>query len=202
MPTFEDRLLAELTQVVAERRDDTPAPAQRARRPVRRYAFALGAVAVAAAAAVIALPGLTGDNASEANASVPVTKLSDGSIKVRMKEFSSPEVLEAKLARYGIRSTIDFLPYGWHCRGRGENSDFWMEVTGPAHQRHDKVFGGGPGLHIHPRYLHKDEQIVLDVWYENADHPAKGAYDMSPMVKKAGSVPACLRLSGGPQAGG
>jgi hypothetical protein len=110
--TFEDRLLAELRTVVAER----PAPAvtgatRRAPRvPRARLALAGGAVA---AAAVAALATTGGGGATPAYA---VVRNLDGSVTVQVKSLRDAAGLEQKLRAAGIPAVVDYAPPGKTCR--------------------------------------------------------------------------------------
>jgi hypothetical protein len=199
MQTFEDRLLTELRNVVAARSEE---PAPRRRRTGLRLGMA-AAVLGATAAAVVAVPAFTGDEASQANA---VERGPDGSITVRLVEFTHPEQVEARLRAFGVPATVDFLPFGTQCKGREYSSDWWQ-----SEEPDSGVFGEDPGANphadadmrgsvvarIHPQKLHPGEQVVLSVWF------GKDAGSVfSPAVKKKGSVPPCTRVAGGPSAGG
>ncbi|WP_433174773.1 hypothetical protein [Actinoallomurus sp. CA-150999] len=205
MQTFEDRLLAELKHVVAANR-----PAAEPRRRVRRWtgprlALAAGAIAAAVGTAV-AVPALTAHERAQANT---VVRVPDGSIVVRLVEFTHPERVEQKLRALGVPAKVDFLPFGTQCKGREYDSDFWM-----SEHPDNGVFGGDPGsdphadadmrnavgTRIYPNKLKPGEMVVLDVWFENTKDPASSS-TVNPMVKKIGTVPPCVRVPGGPHSG-
>ncbi|MCP2167437.1 hypothetical protein [Goodfellowiella coeruleoviolacea] len=115
---FEDRLLAELKQVVVERADLAPEPTAEATptptRPARRtprlaVATGVGALGVAGAVVLPAVLGGTAAYAVEANA--------DGTIHVEIKEIRDAAGLEAALEKAGIPAEVDFLPDGKTCAG-------------------------------------------------------------------------------------
>ncbi|MFI0449768.1 hypothetical protein [Actinomadura sp. 6N118] len=204
MRTFEDRLLAELRTIVAER---TPVPARRTKMKEKGLRLGLAACAVTAAAAgVVAIPAFNGERAYGANT---VVREPDGSIKLTLVDFSHPERVEAKLRSFGVPAKVDFLPFGTQCRGREHDSDFW-NLDGPD----NGVFGGDPATdphadqdmrgsviaRVHPNKLRPGEQVLLSVWYD----PSAGrdsAIAFSPLVKKTDGFPPCQRVPGGPTNG-
>lgn len=117
--TFEDRLLEELKREI-EARAPRPAPA-RPRRVVTAPRFALAAaLATAATAAAVLLPGSPG--APEAYA---VDRNGDGSVTVTLYDLTpDPEEQDALVARVrelGVRVSIDSPPDGTACtQPRGE----------------------------------------------------------------------------------
>ncbi|GAA4604799.1 hypothetical protein GCM10023195_16450 [Actinoallomurus liliacearum] len=205
MQTFEDRLLAELKHVVAANRPTEESRRRPRRRAGRRLVLAAGAVAVAAGT-VIAVPALTEDKSARANA---VERVPDGSIVVRLVEFTHPERVEQKLRAFGVTAKVDFLPFGTQCKGREFDGDFWMSdkpdtgVFGddPGVDPHaDEDMRGEVGTRIYPDKLKPGEMVVLDVWFQNTKDPTSASV-LVPMVKKAGTVPACVRVPGGPHSG-
>jgi hypothetical protein len=205
MQTFEDRLLTELKHVVAANRPATESRHQPRRWTGRRLVLTAGAVA-AAVGTVIAVPALTGDKSAGANA---VERVPDGSIAVHLVEFTHPERVEQKLRAFGVPAKVDFLPFGTQCKGREYNSDFWMSETpddgvfgdDPGSDPHaDEDMRGGVGTRIYPDKLKPGEMVVLDVWFQNTKDSTSASV-LSPMVKKAGTMPACVRVPGGPRSG-
>ncbi|MPZ62923.1 MAG: hypothetical protein GEU93_16860 [Propionibacteriales bacterium] len=112
---FEDRLLAELKQVVARRAADAePEPAGKVRGSAWRSRFALaGGVAAVGAAAVMVMPTLGGSGTSSAYA---VTTNDSGTVTVRIEQFSDAAGLEQKLEEKGIPATVYYLPTGQMCQ--------------------------------------------------------------------------------------
>ncbi|SDN47152.1 hypothetical protein [Allokutzneria albata] len=99
---FEDRLLTELKQVVAEREPVRPAPRWR---PVAVAA----ALVVAAGTAVQLL--FSGGGAAYA-----LEEQQDGTVRVEIKELSDAAGLQRRLAELGIKAKVDYLPAGKTCR--------------------------------------------------------------------------------------
>ncbi len=109
--SFEDRLLAELRQVVQSR----PAPAPEAsprRTPPRRVGLTLGAgTAVAAtAAAVVVLAGSSSDTPAYA-----VDRQDDGTVTVEINSLRDADGLERKLRAAGVQAEVDYTPSGKTC---------------------------------------------------------------------------------------
>ena len=108
--TFEDRLLAELGEIVAAR----PAPAVGAApRASRRPRLLVGAAATGAAAAAAALIIGSGDRAAPAFA---VERAADGSVTVEINSLRDADGLERKLRAAGIPAVVDYTPAGKVCR--------------------------------------------------------------------------------------
>lgn len=113
---FEERLLGELKDVVAQRSAEEADPAERpAPTPAWRRAprLAIGAVAVLAAAAAVLVFSSGSDHTSKAFAVEP-----QGGGGVTIKIFSPEDSagLEGALAEAGIRSQVTWLPAGMTCR--------------------------------------------------------------------------------------
>lgn len=119
---FEQRLLAQLKGMVAERgaaeeaprveaAAPSPSPSPR-RRNVPRLAFAAVAVVAAAAAAMLVNAG--GDDGSKAFA---VESQDGGGTTIKVFSPEDAPGLEAALADAGVRSEITWLPAGMTCRG-------------------------------------------------------------------------------------
>jgi hypothetical protein len=111
MTTFEDRLLAELRQVVADRPE--PAAVQPPLRRAPRARIALGGFATAAAAAAAVVIASGGDPAEPAYA---VDRQSDGSVTVQISSLRDADGLERKLRAAGIPAVVDYTPAGKMCR--------------------------------------------------------------------------------------
>jgi len=113
---FEQRLLDELKDVVAERGTQqsnaseaaTPTPAWR-----RAPRLALGAVAVLAAAAAVLVFNSGGDNPPRAFAVEP---RQGGGVTIKVYSLEDASGLEKALAEAGIRSQVTWLPAGKVCR--------------------------------------------------------------------------------------
>jgi hypothetical protein len=125
---FEERLLNELKQVVA----DQPAPAIPIK--IRRKGFALsprgyrlagagGGLALAAAGIVL----VTGGDSSTPAYAVQTTP--DGKVAVEIKSFKDADGLEKKLTAAGVPAVVNYLPLGKACAaGRFTTA----QATGPG----------------------------------------------------------------------
>jgi hypothetical protein len=103
---FEDRLLAQLRQVVAER----PAPAfPPARRGPRRSRLIAAGAGGAAALAAVAIVASSGDVTSNAYAVEPG---SDGDVTVQIHDLSDAAGLQQSLREAGIPAVVSYLPAG------------------------------------------------------------------------------------------
>ncbi|HTU15247.1 MAG TPA: hypothetical protein VMF31_08615 [Solirubrobacterales bacterium] len=105
---FEERLLTELRQVVAERpepaRDPAPARSHGTRRPAR---FAMAGGGLAAAVAAVAIFAGSGDNTPSAYA---VAKNPDGAVTVSIKSLKDADGLEASLRDAGVPAEVNYTP--------------------------------------------------------------------------------------------
>jgi hypothetical protein len=114
---FEERLLAELRRVVAER--PGPAAAQSTSRSAaaglwRRRPLALaGGLAAAAAAAALAGVALNGGDGT----AWAVERNADGTVTVRIDSLSDADGLERMLAAEGVPALVQYLPAGKACAG-------------------------------------------------------------------------------------
>ena len=102
-PRFEDRLLEQLRQVVADR----PAPHEAARRRPQRTRLALAGVGVAAAAAAVAVVATSNDLDHSAYA---VQSQADGAVTVRIHSLSDADGLQRSLRAAGIPAVVDYVP--------------------------------------------------------------------------------------------
>ena len=116
---FEDRLLAELKAVVADRAaatvrleaEDRAEAKPARRRPSPRLAVGAGIALAAVAAALVVSAG--GDNPSKAFAVLP---REGGGITIKIYSLENASGLETALAEAGIRSQVTWLPVGKVCR--------------------------------------------------------------------------------------
>ncbi|GAA2283601.1 hypothetical protein GCM10010149_30870 [Nonomuraea roseoviolacea subsp. roseoviolacea] len=152
--SFEERLLMELKAEVAAR------GAEHRRRMTVRRLFAGAAVAGVAAAAAVAVPLLTGTESP----AYAVTKNTDGTIRVQIKEFRDADKLEADLARMGVTADVTYLKAGTWCKGdRGEIAGGDAKTP----EEWDKSISGKAirnvkgGVDIDPKYLGKNRTAVL-----------------------------------------
>lgn len=113
---FEDKLLVELRQVVAER----PAPAAIRSATPRRTRFAMAGAGVAAATAAVAIVATSSDVTPAAYAVEPH---SDGSITVEIHSLKDAAGLQSKLRAAGLPAVVDYDPSGAAgCAGPGPRS--------------------------------------------------------------------------------
>jgi hypothetical protein len=118
LPGFEERLLAELREVVAERaaeRDTGERPP--ARRLTGRSRLVAGAAAVALGGAAVAfgVPLLAGD--AGAPAAYAVESGAGGRITVTINRLEDAEGLEHQLAAHGVQARVAYTPKGKTCKG-------------------------------------------------------------------------------------
>lgn len=102
--TFEDRLLTALRPLADARWERPVAPARRRWRP------ALVAAAVVAAVAAI-VPVL------HTEAAYAVERDPDGSIRITIRQYKDAAGLQRRIASFGVRAAVDFLPAGRVCQG-------------------------------------------------------------------------------------
>jgi len=160
MQTFEDRLLAELKEMVAERAASEQADPQPTRRRTHRRRLVLAAGVVAAAGATaIAVPVISGEDGTRANA---VEKRPDGSVLVTFYELAHPERVEAKLRRLDIPAVVTFIPSGKKCKPRARLYGY--------EPGQESVYGDAPdgmdanGVLIFPKRIRKGETLLINVW--------------------------------------
>ncbi|GAA1708620.1 hypothetical protein GCM10009745_65600 [Kribbella yunnanensis] len=108
MNTFEDKLLAELRTVVAERPVDI-----RRKRPKRLLAGVAACLTLAAGTAV-AVPMLGGEQTT--SPAYAVTTEADGKVRVRIYNFTDAAGLEKRIRAAGVRAEVTILPPGKKCR--------------------------------------------------------------------------------------
>jgi hypothetical protein len=124
---FEDRLLAELRQVVAER----PASGVRAaprRRPTRLVVGSVTATAIVAGAVLAATLSWGGD----VTPAFAVDRKPDGTITVKINRLSDAAALEAKLRAAGVSAVVHFAATPAKiCRPPGKASV--PRAAGPVH---------------------------------------------------------------------
>ncbi|GAA3424684.1 hypothetical protein GCM10018953_18670 [Streptosporangium nondiastaticum] len=175
---FEERLLMELKTEMNERAARRPA-----RSPLRRRLPAVVAVAGVAAAALVAVPMITGTE----NAAYALTRDPDGSIVLKINEFRDPEQVERDLAELGVKADVSYVKPGKRCApGRfstigeprltpGELGSKDPAVRDrvrkaientPSARAHDTVPGGG--LRIYPDRIKPDWTVVME-FTENED---------------------------------
>jgi len=178
---FEDRLLAELKQVVAER-----APVRRR----RRLTVALVAAVVLVAGGAVAGPALLSSPA------YAVERDPDGSIRVYIRDYRDPEGLQRRLAAFGVRAAIDYLPAGADCREpRGDfvpRDQVTLDLVswGPFGDS-----GDDPYWKLHPQFLGPDQTFVYTV---HLGRDANGERYQRAAIRVAnGPVAPCVRVPAG-----
>lgn len=147
---FEDRLLAELRQVVATRPE--PAAVSPPRRAPRPRLLAGAATATAAAAAVVAVAA-SGGGASPAYA---VDRQADGSVTVTISSLRDADGLERKLRAAGVPAVVDYTPEGKMCRSPRGKLTRDGKLTIGASVRDD-----GPASFTVPRDLGAGRTLVI-----------------------------------------
>jgi hypothetical protein len=108
---FEERLLARLKDVVAER-ERVPIPENSTRRRSLRPGLVLvgAAVALGIAGAFVLPMALDGGEPAYA-----VTRQADGTIRVEIHEFEDPDGLQERLEKEGLSVRVDYVPVGMVC---------------------------------------------------------------------------------------
>ena len=151
MNRFEDRLLTELRQVVAER---TPIKA----RPRRKMVLALGATGVLAATGAVVVPSLLGSGPAYA-----VERDPDGSIRVYIHDYRDPKGLQQRIEAFGVPAAIDYLPAGQNCRE--PRADFVPPDQMPLGLVSWGPFGesGKPYWKLHPEFVKPGQTFVYTV---------------------------------------
>ncbi|MEV5708788.1 hypothetical protein [Actinoallomurus sp. NPDC052274] len=194
MKTFEDRLLMELKNVVAAR---VPAEGERrpARQPTFRRRWGMAGVAVLAAAGVaVGLPIALGENGTKANA---VEREPDGSIRIYVRDFRHPEVIERKLRDFGVKSNVTFLPEGKNCK---EPRAALMRDDDPRRSyllqwADNAPTGADQYLRLAAKAIKPDETFVFTLWYAEQGETAAST---SVGDLATGPVRPCQVVSGGP----
>ncbi|MFK4083355.1 hypothetical protein ACI2LF_04555 [Kribbella sp. NPDC020789] len=105
MNTFEDKLLAELRTVVAER------PADIRRRRPKRLLIGIAACLTLAAGTAVAVPMLGSSSPAYAVVAQP-----DGRVRVTIYRIEDDKGLEKQLKAAGVDADVNFLPAGKTCR--------------------------------------------------------------------------------------
>jgi hypothetical protein len=104
LTAFEEQLLAELKNVVAGR----SAPVKSRSR--RRLVLVGAAAAVALTAAGVSFV------AFRSSPAYAVERDPDGSVRVYIHDYRDPEGLQRRLAAFGIRASVNYLPAGMACK--------------------------------------------------------------------------------------
>ncbi|WP_067807864.1 hypothetical protein [Actinomadura formosensis] len=193
MQTFEDRLLAELKDVVAARTTSAPVDPPILTTWWRRAGLAAAAVATAVGMA-IGIPVLNGDRASKANA---VVRDPDGSIRLYIRDYRHPEVIASRLRALGVPAVVDFVPNDKNCRTpRGnitDNDGTLVTIMRPEDDGSDGAFN-----RIHPDRLKPGQTLVLEVGFTHFGRGASAAWMLAGAA--TGPVEPCVLVPGPPKA--
>ena len=152
---FEENLLAELRQAVAEQ-----AVAQRPAR--RRLVLATAGAGLVAAGLVVGIPAVTGDHTPAAHA---VTDNPDGTVTITVNRLEDPEGLERELAARGITADVSFAPAGKMCRSIPER---FQRVDDAPHEVFIGVDRGNEPLRVWPDDV-EGKTLVLEGRAESHD---------------------------------
>lgn len=148
---FEENLLAELREVVAEQ---AAAPQPRRAMPRRRLALAVAGGGLLAAGLVVGLPAVNSDQNPAAYA---VTTNDDGTVTVVVQHINDAmgaNELQRELAAHGVVAQVDYAPPGKQCRDappRPERGESYPNMAGV-----DMPYLGAPSS------LGKENVIVIE----------------------------------------
>jgi hypothetical protein len=154
---FEERLLAQLKDVVAERASMAAAPASRSRRRLVISFAAAGALAAVGVLVAVLLPALG------AGPAYAVTRDPDGSIRVYIRDYRDPKGLQRRIEAFGVKAAVDYIPLGTTCRE--PRGDF----VPPEQVLREMVscgpFGEEDGIYwkLHPEFIGPDQTFVYVV---------------------------------------
>ncbi|WP_331770139.1 hypothetical protein OG948_41355 (plasmid) [Embleya sp. NBC_00888] len=156
---FQEQLLAELRDVVAEKAA-TPAPRPGISR--RRKATITGAIAVAMGAAVaVVVPVVVGGTTSPAYA---VERDQDGSITVRVREYTDPAGLRDRLRDLGVNAVVDFVPLNRQCV---EPRAAFAEYDPLLFTSEAPTEGAEGFMRLRPDRIAAGQTLVLEIYYRN-----------------------------------
>lgn len=134
-----------------------------------RYGLAAAGVAGAAAAAVVAPTALGGNNTEPAYAA---ERLSNGTIKVTLRQFTDSAGLQRRLDALGVHASVVYLPFGWRCApGRATIDDRVnpqpLVVKGPLNdlrQRRNWI------SYIYADRIRPGQTLVWEMYYNHDAH--------------------------------
>ncbi|WP_433237891.1 hypothetical protein ACQPYK_29795 [Streptosporangium sp. CA-135522] len=172
--------------------------------PMRRRLLTGAAVTGIAAAAVVAVPLVSGSP----SAAYAVVKNSDGTVQVTVSEFRDPEGLEDRLKSEGIVADVTFTEAGKQCaRGRFAGADLAYDPPNTQNMTDQelKEFNKPDNWRsrdaaapinrntfvISPRFIRPGETLVLE--FRPGNHPGV-AWKFSPYLAKVGSPVAPCQL--------
>ncbi|MEU7868141.1 hypothetical protein [Dactylosporangium sp. NPDC049140] len=148
--SFEDRLLDELKLVVA------------ARRPARRRWLAVVAAAATAAVGTAVVVELN-------QPAYAVERDADGSIRVSIFDYRDPDGLRQRLAAFGIRAVVDFLPFDRTCRE--PRADYVPRAEMPlALAEFPRPGTNESFFRLHPQYIGANQTLVYTVRVDRRAH--------------------------------
>jgi len=150
---FEDRLLGELRQLVAER----PAPeVVTLPRPHRRRPLVIAGTATAAAAGVALVFAVGSNGVTPAFA---VDRQPNGDVSVTISKLSDAHGLQSQLRAAGINAEVDYTPAGKACRQpRGRSA---AGPTGPAGVSGVQVSGGSTTFTVSGNLVGQGQTLVI-----------------------------------------
>ncbi|MGW1990466.1 hypothetical protein [Embleya sp. NPDC001921] len=157
---FQEQLLTELRGVVAEKAA-TPAPRPGISR--RRKATITGAIAVAMGAAVaVVVPVVVGGGAT--SPAYAVEREQDGSITVRVREYTDPAGLRDRLRDLGVDAVVDFVPLNRQC---AEPRAAFAEFDPLLFTSEAPTEGAEGYMRLHPDRIAAGRTLVLEIHYRN-----------------------------------
>lgn len=172
---FEDRLLAQLRAVVAQRgaaeaaeTAEAPAPTP-ARRRGPRLALGGAVALVAVAAALIVSVGGEGTSAAYAVEPQP-----NGDVSVQINDLSDASGIEAALKQAGIPADVTYLPAGMTCRRSGLEA-FPGDSMLTGHVDADGVSDGSLTFKVDPHVLGPGQTLVLTATAGSKETTISGA---------------------------
>jgi len=180
---FEERLLAQLKEVVAERQTMTAAPPRRPRRRLVISVAVAGALAVVGVLVAALLPGL-GEQPAYA-----VIRDPDGSIRVYIRDYRDPKGLQNRIEAFGVKAVVDYIPWGTTCRE--PRGDFVPPDQMPLEMVTWGPFGEEDGYYwkLHPEFIGPDQTFVYVVRVRTE---ADGGHDQRVVIRLAnGPVAPC-----------
>jgi hypothetical protein len=151
---FEENLLAELREVVAEQAVVERAVAERPVRSRRRLVLATAGAGLVAAGLVVGIPAVTGDHTPAAHA---VTGNDDGTVTITVNRLEDPDGLERELAAHGITADVSFAPPGKMCRPIPER---FQRAEDQPHEVHIGIDRGDEPLRVLPTGLEGKTLVV------------------------------------------
>lgn len=120
-----------------------------------------------------------------------VVREPDGSIKIYVRDYRHPEVIEQKLRDFGVESVVLFLPIGKECKEpRAEYApDNSKLLTSEPPTEGEHAF-----WRLHPEQIKPGQTLVYSLWYQDDErgHMTGGRIQVA-----TGPVAPCQIVSGG-----